>query len=156
MEVNFRCLGNSEKAHSSPFLFVTLMAEAVVVEKREEKKTLSLSRFRPITPCTPPRRGSTKPNGYESSERSLFCTYLEHRPVLEPYQSSCAHSFLIKVILRKSAKPFSISSLKRRRSSLWNQKGLQLINNWSVTRKLQQQLNHKAEVTLTKKCSLFI
>ena len=43
MEGNLRCLGNSEKADSSPFLFVTLMAEAVVVEKREEKKTLSLS-----------------------------------------------------------------------------------------------------------------
>ena len=118
MEVNLRCLGNSEKADSSPFLFVMLMAGAPGVGKGEEKRTVSLSLFRPITPCTPLRRGSTKPNGYESGERSFFCTYLEHRPVLEPYQSSCAHSFLIKVILRKSAKPFSISSLKRRRSSL--------------------------------------
>ena len=43
VEVKLRCLGNSEKAHSSPFLFVTLMARAVGVGKREEKKTLSLS-----------------------------------------------------------------------------------------------------------------
>lgn len=117
VEVTLRCLGNSEKAELSQVLFVTLLAGEVGVGKGEEK-TLSLSRFRPITPCTPLRRGLTKPNGYESGERSFFCTYLEHRPVLEPYQSSCAHSFLIKVILRKSAKPFSISSLKRRRSSL--------------------------------------
>ena len=43
MEVKLRCLGNSEKADSSPFLFVTLMARAVGVGKREEKTTLSLS-----------------------------------------------------------------------------------------------------------------
>lgn len=44
----------------------------------------------------------------------------EQRPVLDPNQSSCAHSFLIKVTLRKSPKPFSISSLKSLRSSLSN------------------------------------
>ena len=49
---------------------------------------------------------------------SYFRTYLEQRPVLEPYQSSWAHSFLIKATFFRSASPLSISSLNRRRSSL--------------------------------------
>ena len=43
MESNLGCLRNSEKADSSPVLFVTLRAGAVGVGKGEEKKTLSLS-----------------------------------------------------------------------------------------------------------------
>lgn len=117
MEVKLRCLGNSEKADSFRVLFVTLMAAAVVVEKGEEKKTLSLA-FVPSRSARHSGEVQQSRMGKNQGERSFFCTYLEHRPVLEPYQSSCAHSFLIKVILRKSAKPFSISSLKRRRSSL--------------------------------------
>ena len=75
----------------------------------------------------------------------ISVTYFEQRPVLDPNQSSCAHSFLIKVTLRKSPKPFSISSLKSLRSSLWNSKRYHsvFIHWWGTVCKTRKGKFHK-------------